>query len=734
MLKRVQQKNAHVQLLALSLLDLLVKNCHTAFHQHLGTRDNLKLLSDMAVDTKVHPNVRSMILTLLESWSETFTQPRQFQIPIFAEYYYKLKNRGVEFPARDMTKMAPVMTPPPSAAGASAGAGSPYYPPTQNGALYPAAQAQFHAGGGPQFMPPAGQPGYYGNQYPPQQQQYYPVPPLQQNIPVAQPYHMHQQPNQSPPQHLIQQQQQQPPLNHGQSSSRPRAAPSHMSDAQTKLYQQCTYLSAEFIHKLKKETKVSFEYIVLLCDLSSAAESSQELRADPLASNLQRLLIELRNRYTKLILELGDIVSPQSAVAAEFLIDLSIRMIENIRIVLDFHKLRIDSVACQPPEVILPRSLNESSSKSLAAGVSNSPNMQGVGAQQQQAGSTSSSSAQSSSSAATMNIFDLPMPSQEDDEKALAASVFAQARSKPSSSGASPAKSHQPTSTVQQPSLLDQLYGNSAPSSSIVGESSSSLAMSSPPPRERHYESPPGFSSHDSFKPSSNFTGVTDRILTNYLPPNEPGQVGGNEMSGESEMSIAEAIAADAARAAQLVAQQEAMASSNAANQHSTQSLSSQSSLAPPQAPPAHPQSTPFDDSDDDDDDDISSDEDDSDDSDEQAGAPPRASLQSTPAKSESSSSHPPSNEKRGSVKQSSADVSDSFDLLAPMRAGERAALRKTSFIQAPEAAPSSSSVMSPGGPEHSHESGKVSSEVSDAFLDDMMNFTIKQKTEEGKQ
>ncbi|KAK1562012.1 hypothetical protein Q3G72_004895 [Acer saccharum] len=107
--KRLQHKNAKVQLLALTLLETMVKNCGDYVHFQIAERN---VLGEMVkiVKKKADMQVRDKILALLDSWQEAFGGPGGKH----PQYYYAcddLRRSGVQFPKRS-PDAAPIFTPP----------------------------------------------------------------------------------------------------------------------------------------------------------------------------------------------------------------------------------------------------------------------------------------------------------------------------------------------------------------------------------------------------------------------------------------------------------------------------------------------------------------------------------------------------------------------------------------------------------------------------------------------
>ncbi|XP_057536221.1 TOM1-like protein 6 [Amaranthus tricolor] len=107
--RRLQHKNPKVQLLTLTLLETMVKNCGEYIHYHISER---KILDEMIklVKKKAGMYVREKILVLLDSWQEAFGGPGGK----YSQYYWacdELRRSGVHFPQRS-PRSAPVITPP----------------------------------------------------------------------------------------------------------------------------------------------------------------------------------------------------------------------------------------------------------------------------------------------------------------------------------------------------------------------------------------------------------------------------------------------------------------------------------------------------------------------------------------------------------------------------------------------------------------------------------------------
>ncbi|XP_039029556.1 TOM1-like protein 9 isoform X2 [Hibiscus syriacus] len=105
--KRLGHKNPKVQLLALTLLETIIKNCGDLVHIHVVERD---VLNDMIKLVRKKPDfhVKEKILSLIDSWQESFGTNSRY--PQYYAAYRELLHAGAVFPVRNETS-APVFTP-----------------------------------------------------------------------------------------------------------------------------------------------------------------------------------------------------------------------------------------------------------------------------------------------------------------------------------------------------------------------------------------------------------------------------------------------------------------------------------------------------------------------------------------------------------------------------------------------------------------------------------------------
>ncbi|KAK7395013.1 hypothetical protein VNO78_15554 [Psophocarpus tetragonolobus] len=109
--KRLQHRSSKVQLLALTLLETMVKNCGDYVHFQIAERNILEEMIKI-VRKKADMQVRDKILILLDSWQEAFGGPGG-KHPQYYWAYEELKRSGVVFPKRS-PDAAPIFTPPPT--------------------------------------------------------------------------------------------------------------------------------------------------------------------------------------------------------------------------------------------------------------------------------------------------------------------------------------------------------------------------------------------------------------------------------------------------------------------------------------------------------------------------------------------------------------------------------------------------------------------------------------------
>lgn len=109
--KRIMLKSVQIQHLALTLLEMVVKNCEKMFSE-VASEKVLDEMVKMVDDRSTSTANRDKSLKMIEAWGESTEELRY--LPIFEETYKSLKSRGIRFPGRDEESLAPIFTPPQS--------------------------------------------------------------------------------------------------------------------------------------------------------------------------------------------------------------------------------------------------------------------------------------------------------------------------------------------------------------------------------------------------------------------------------------------------------------------------------------------------------------------------------------------------------------------------------------------------------------------------------------------
>ncbi|KAJ0986049.1 hypothetical protein J5N97_004405 [Dioscorea zingiberensis] len=106
--RRIGNKSPKIQLLALTLLETIIKNCGDIVHMHIAERD---IPHKMAKLVKKKPDfrVKEKILVLIDTWQEAFGGPHGRHTQYYAAYQ-ELLSYGVVFPKRT-GRSAPVFSP-----------------------------------------------------------------------------------------------------------------------------------------------------------------------------------------------------------------------------------------------------------------------------------------------------------------------------------------------------------------------------------------------------------------------------------------------------------------------------------------------------------------------------------------------------------------------------------------------------------------------------------------------
>ncbi|POV97909.1 hypothetical protein PSTT_14772, partial [Puccinia striiformis] len=99
--KRLQHRNANVQLFCLTLTESLVKNTNENLHKEVSSRAFMKVLSNLVTDRYTHEKVKKRILQCLKSWAEDFNGKPQ--LGLVEETVDELKEKGHQYQEEEET-------------------------------------------------------------------------------------------------------------------------------------------------------------------------------------------------------------------------------------------------------------------------------------------------------------------------------------------------------------------------------------------------------------------------------------------------------------------------------------------------------------------------------------------------------------------------------------------------------------------------------------------------------
>ncbi|XP_042561629.1 hepatocyte growth factor-regulated tyrosine kinase substrate isoform X3 [Clupea harengus] len=91
--KKLNDKNPHVALYALEVLESVVKNCGQTVHDEVASKQTMEELKDLL---KTEPNVRNKILYLIQAWSHAFRNEPKYKV--VQDTYQIMKVEGHVFP------------------------------------------------------------------------------------------------------------------------------------------------------------------------------------------------------------------------------------------------------------------------------------------------------------------------------------------------------------------------------------------------------------------------------------------------------------------------------------------------------------------------------------------------------------------------------------------------------------------------------------------------------------
>ncbi|XP_035254471.1 hepatocyte growth factor-regulated tyrosine kinase substrate-like isoform X2 [Anguilla anguilla] len=92
--RKVNDKNPHVALYALEVLESVVKNCGQTVHDEVACKQTMEELKDLLKQTE--PNVRNKILYLIQAWAHAFRNEPKYKV--VQDTYQIMKVEGHVFP------------------------------------------------------------------------------------------------------------------------------------------------------------------------------------------------------------------------------------------------------------------------------------------------------------------------------------------------------------------------------------------------------------------------------------------------------------------------------------------------------------------------------------------------------------------------------------------------------------------------------------------------------------
>ncbi|XP_036400578.1 hepatocyte growth factor-regulated tyrosine kinase substrate-like isoform X3 [Megalops cyprinoides] len=93
--KKLNDKNPHVALYALEVLESVVKNCGQTVHDEVASKQTMEELKDL-LKKQTEPNVRNKILYLIQAWAHAFRNEPKYKV--VQDTYQIMKVEGHAFP------------------------------------------------------------------------------------------------------------------------------------------------------------------------------------------------------------------------------------------------------------------------------------------------------------------------------------------------------------------------------------------------------------------------------------------------------------------------------------------------------------------------------------------------------------------------------------------------------------------------------------------------------------
>jgi hypothetical protein len=101
--ERILENNTKIQMLALFLLDTLMKKWGFAFHTQIGAKSFMNVIIQLLNNKEVSQQVKKKILQLVQHWGLRFEDESDV-LPLFTNVYSALKQRSLPFPSEEEAK------------------------------------------------------------------------------------------------------------------------------------------------------------------------------------------------------------------------------------------------------------------------------------------------------------------------------------------------------------------------------------------------------------------------------------------------------------------------------------------------------------------------------------------------------------------------------------------------------------------------------------------------------
>ncbi|KAH7352575.1 hypothetical protein KP509_19G052500 [Ceratopteris richardii] len=108
--KRLRSNNVKEQMLALVVLEMIMKNCGDPVHRQVAEKDVLRCMIEIVKQKEADGRVRERILVLLNTWKMVFGGPNA-KYPQYSAAHEELQRSGALFPGQVFAGTAPFVAP-----------------------------------------------------------------------------------------------------------------------------------------------------------------------------------------------------------------------------------------------------------------------------------------------------------------------------------------------------------------------------------------------------------------------------------------------------------------------------------------------------------------------------------------------------------------------------------------------------------------------------------------------